>query len=76
MNTTHEEKRATKDLVDKCRVYLLENFHKFSEDNKIKISLKLLEKSMPTQLEGNFTINKMNDIVKDNRVQEFLVGDN
>jgi hypothetical protein len=74
--TTLEEKNATKDLVDMCRVYLRDNFHKFNEYNKIRISLALIQKSMPTQLEGNITFTEMKDIRVENRLQEFLVGDN
>lgn len=65
MNTTHEEKKATKLLLQKCRVYLYDNFHKFSDDNKIKIALTLLSKSMPTQIEGGGSETKV-IIVRDN----------
>ena len=50
--TTHEEQLATKALIDKCRTYLLDNFHKFTDNNKIKISISLLMKAMPLQIEG------------------------
>jgi len=53
MNTTNEEKKATQDLYQKCRVYLNDNFHKFSEVNKIKISLNIISKLIPTKLEGD-----------------------
>ena len=52
MNTTHEEKKATQELLHKTRIYLLDNFHKFSEFNKIKIALALILKAMPTTIEG------------------------
>ena len=52
MNTTHEEKKATQELLHKTRIYLLDNFHKFSEFNKIKIALALNLKAMPTTIEG------------------------
>jgi hypothetical protein len=51
--TTKEEKTATRDLIEKCRVYLLDNFHKFTEANRIKIALALIVKSIPTQIEGD-----------------------
>lgn len=47
------EKSVKKLFVGKCWQYLYENFHKFSEVNRIKIALKLCEKDMPQQLEGN-----------------------
>lgn len=74
MNTTHEEKLATKDLVDKCRTYLLENFHKFTDDNKIKISLKLLEKSMPTQLEGSVNVVMMPAVTIGDKPLDLNIG--
>ena len=74
MNTTHEEKQATKDLVDKCRVYLLDNFHKFSEDNRIKIALKLLEKSMPTQIEGSLNVTMMGTVKVDGKPLDINIG--
>lgn len=55
MNTTTEEKKATKDLVDLCRVYLLDNFHKFTDANKIKIALALITKSIPQEISGDIT---------------------
>ena len=32
--------------------YIDENFHKFSDNNKVKVSLALAQKDMPTQLDG------------------------
>jgi hypothetical protein len=48
MNTTKEEKDAKADLIDKCAVYLNDNFHKFSQTNKIKISLEIFKRNMPS----------------------------
>ena len=53
MNNTHEDKVATRELVDICKKYLRDNFHKFSPTNQIKISLALITKAMPTQLESD-----------------------
>jgi hypothetical protein len=52
MNTTNVEKRAKIELLQKTWNYLNDNFHKFSETNKIKIALALNLRDMPTQLEG------------------------
>ncbi len=38
----------TEELLDKCAVYLNNSFHKFSLTNKIKISLEIFKRSMPT----------------------------
>lgn len=51
MNTTREEKKATDALLAKSAVYLNDNFHKFSQSNKIRIALELIKRKMPTQLE-------------------------
>lgn len=48
MNTTKREKKAKEDLLGKCWGYFNDNFHKFSNNNKIKIGLALCVKDMPT----------------------------
>ena len=48
MNTTNEEKKATAELLEKVSVYLNDNFHKFSDSNKIKIALEIFKRKMPT----------------------------
>jgi len=52
MNTTKEEKKSKGELVGKCWSYLNDNFHKFTETNKIKIALEICKKDMPTELTG------------------------
>lgn len=76
MNTTHEEKRNKKLLLKKGWEYLNDNFHKFSEDNKIRIALELVKKDMPTIIEGelNQNITQMPVIDKDGKPMEHNVG--
>lgn len=74
--TLREEGKPVKELfIGKCWQYLYDNFHKFSEPNRIKIALELSKKSIPTQLEhsGEIKYTKMPE-VKVNRhgVQELL----
>lgn len=69
-----EEKVSTAELVDKCRIYLNDNFHKFTEANKIKISLALIAKAMPTEITGQLNVSVMNDITKGGMPLEFKVG--
>ena len=80
MNTTKVEKQATKDLVDKCRVYLLDNFHKFTDNNKIKVALTIISKSLPTQVEGEVThVHMFEEFISKsipNRLEERLVHSN
>ena len=77
MNTTLEEKKNKATLLHKCWTYLNENFHKFNEDNRIRIALELTKKNMPTILEGdlNTTITHMPMIEKDGKPLEHKVGD-
>ena len=53
MNTTYEEKKSTKALLVKSKIFLNNNFHKFSQGNKIKIALALILKEMPIQFEND-----------------------
>ena len=53
MNTTLREKTLKELVLGKCWNYINDNFHKFTEPNKIKIALALLQKSMPTIVEGD-----------------------
>jgi hypothetical protein len=39
-------------LYDMCYDYLIDNFHKFTEANKLKVSLALATKMAPAQIEG------------------------
>jgi hypothetical protein len=41
-----------KEVLSKSWNYLNDNFHKFSDTNKIKISLELCKKDLPTQITG------------------------
>lgn len=40
-------------VIANCWQYLYENFHKFHDTNKIKITLAIIQKDMPTKLEGD-----------------------
>ncbi len=52
MNTSNHEKTLKELVLGKCWEYINENFYKFNETNKIKVALALLQKSMPTVVEG------------------------
>jgi hypothetical protein len=75
MNTTKEEKEATLELVEKCRVYLNDNFHKFTEANKIKISLAIISKAMPTKLEGALNVTMMPTAVIGDKPLDLNIGE-
>jgi hypothetical protein len=53
MNNGEKGSKSIKELVvNTCWQYLYENFHKFTETNKIKIALELAKKDLPVQVEG------------------------
>ncbi len=53
MNTTLVEKKAKLELLEKTWNYLNDNFHKFTEVNKIKIALALNLRDMVSKIEGD-----------------------
>jgi hypothetical protein len=61
---TSTEVYAKIEVLKKCWVYLLDNFHKFNETNKIKIAIALTTKDLPTKVEGDVGGTKV-IIVKD-----------
>ena len=52
MNTTKQEKTIKELFIGKCWGYLNDNFHKFSESNKIRIALALAQKDIPQEMTG------------------------
>lgn len=51
---THKRDRSIKEIfVGKCWQYLDDNFHKFNENNKIKIALELCKKDIPQEIQGS-----------------------
>jgi len=77
MNTTNEEKRAKRNVVKKSWKYLDDNFHKFSQRNKIKIALALCLKDMPEQHLGEIKFSPQEADERRNRLREmFRVSSN
>ena len=75
---TREEKQARDILIDKSYTYLTDNFHKFTETNKIKVALEIIKKAMPTQLEhsGELKYTQMTHITVEHNPMELDFGDN
>jgi hypothetical protein len=51
--STKEEQNKRKSLLGKCWTYLNDNFDKFSEPDRIKISLELCKKDIPQEINGD-----------------------
>jgi hypothetical protein len=51
--STYKEQDKKSSLLNKCWSYLDDNFHSFTEPNKIKISLELCKKDIPQEVKGD-----------------------
>ena len=76
MNTTIAEKTVKEIVVGKCWIYLNDNFHKFTEANKLKVALALSQKDMRDLQTVIQNIMNMPTIKKDGKPMEFQIGDN
>lgn len=75
MSTIPERDRTLKEIfIGNCWKYLHDNFHKFSEPNKIKISLALAQKDMPTEIKGGFQVTQMPTILKGKDPLNYDIG--
>jgi hypothetical protein len=72
MNTLSKRDKTLKEIfIGNCWKYLHDNFHKFNEANKIKISLALAQKDMPTQMTGDLSFTQMEAVRLQNRLKEY-----
>ena len=67
-------KSKQEQLYRMCHDYLINNFSKFTEANKIKISLVLASKMAPQQIEGAYNITKMETVKADTKELEYNLG--
>lgn len=74
MNTTKSEKTYKEIVIGRCWEYLDDNFHKFSEANKIRICLALVQKDIPTKMEGAVTFNRMPSVKINDKPLEVNIG--
>ncbi len=61
-------------LYELCYNYLIDNFDKFTDANKLKVALTLANRMAPQQVEGNHTVTKMDSIKVDDHPQELNLG--
>ena len=66
--------RVREQALDKMWNYVYENFDKFSEANKIKVSVAFCTKSMPQVIEGNYNVTKLDKVKLDGKPQELHIG--
>ena len=66
--------RVREQAIDKMWQYLYTNFDNFSEANKIKVTVAICAKSMPTIVEGNYNVTKMPSVKLDSKEQEINLG--
>ncbi len=57
------EERKFKDLSNITFDYLVNNFHKFTEQNKIKIALEIQKRVIPTKVEATGKVFTFADLV-------------
>lgn len=75
MNTTTQEKTVKELFLGKCWEYLNDNFHKFTEPNKIKIALALAQKDLPQEVKGlQQQIVVMQEIKKNQQELRYNIG--
>lgn len=76
MSDISKYEKSIKELfVGKCWSYLDENFHKFSETNKIKIALELCKKDVPQEFDGTMKqVVLMENIKKDGTNFDIKIG--
>ena len=75
MNITGREKDVKNIVVGKCWDYLNDNFHKFSDGNKLKVALELCKKNMPQEMTGQVNFVQMPTITKDGKPLDYNIGE-
>ena len=74
---TAQEQTVRQRVLEKMWTYVDENFHKFTDANKLKIVVALCPKSMPQVVEAtNTNINKMETVKIESNPLEFTIGNN
>jgi len=66
---TLAEKGKRNLLIGKSWEYLCDNFHKFTEDNRIRIALEIVKKNIPTEIIGQTAGDTKIIVVRDKKEQ-------
>lgn len=64
---TRYEKIQEGNLLDICTTWLVENFHTFDKDTKIKVSMEIAKKGIVQKVEANvtYTAKTIMDVVQE-----------
>jgi Cys-tRNA synthase (O-phospho-L-seryl-tRNA:Cys-tRNA synthase) len=71
---TAQQETIRQKVLTKLWDYVDENFHKFTEANKLKVVVALCSKSMPQIVEGSYSVTKMPTVKIDGKEQELDLG--
>lgn len=71
---TAQQETVRQRVLTKLWDYVDENFHKFTEQNKLKIVVSFCSRSMPQVIEGNYQVTKMPSVTIDDKEQELNLG--
>lgn len=71
---TAQQETVRQKVLSKLWEYVDQNFHKFSEPNKLKVVVALCAKSMPQVIEGNYSVTKLGKVTVDTKDLEMNLG--
>jgi hypothetical protein len=75
MDIDRTQKTIKELFLGTCWEYLRDNFHKFSETNRIKIALTLAQKDLPQEMKGSYLVTQMKQIESSGSPINFNVGE-
>ena len=68
-------KEKQKKLYEMSHDYLIDNFHKFTEVNKIKVSLAIVIKHIPEKHEGSLNVTQMPVVKFGETPIDYIIGE-
>lgn len=71
---TAQQETIRQKVLEKLWDYVDQNFHKFTDANKLKVVVALCSKSMPQIVEGNYQVTKMPSVKIEGKEQELIIG--
>jgi hypothetical protein len=69
------EKTIKELFIGTCWSYLSDNFHKFTEANRIKIALTLAQKDLPQEIKGQYQVTQMPTVKINDSPLNVVIGD-